>query len=98
MSVNASWLRMFVEMKRRCGFILDNVLALGVQDVMFTHDTAEVLLRERGTEYGAIPITDRTYHLSRNQRQFTNDPRHYMGVQDLFQMMGGRVVEDVGCL
>lgn len=90
MSVNASWLRMFLEMKRRCGFNLGKVLALGVQDVMFTHDTGDALLRERGTKSRAIPVMERSYHLSRNQRQFTEDPHHYMSVQDLFRMMGGQ--------
>ena len=88
MSVNASWFRMFIEMKRRFGIKLDSVLALGVQDVMFTHDTAEALLRERQIEFQEIPEAQRTFHLSRNQRQFTQESKHYMSINDLFRMMG----------
>jgi len=87
MSVNASWLRMFVEMRKRNKF-KGRALALGVQDVMFTHETAEALLRERDAPYTSIPKEKRQYHLSRNQAQFTNKAKHYMCVKDLFSMMG----------
>jgi SAM-dependent methyltransferase len=90
MSVNASWLRMFLEMGRRHPVAVNKVLSLGVQDVMFTHETAELLLRERRREFAGIGTDERTYQLSRNQRQFTSDPKHYMSVQDLFRMMGAR--------
>jgi SAM-dependent methyltransferase len=88
MSVNASWLRMFVEMSRRHRISGPSALALGVQDVMFTHGTAEDLLRDRRTKVLSVPPNERTFHLSRNQRQFTQDSRHYMSVQDLYRMMG----------
>lgn len=88
MSVNASWLRMFLEMQRRCNFSKGDALALGVQDVMFTHDTAAELIRERKTDFRVLGDSDRSYHLSRNQKQFTSDPRHYMDVKDLFAMLG----------
>jgi hypothetical protein len=88
MSVNASWLRMFVEMKRRHGLDRPNVLALGLQDVMFTHRTAEDLLNERRLPHRSIASQARTFLLSRNQKQFTQDPQHYMSVQDLYRMMG----------
>lgn len=88
MSVNASWLRMFAEMRRRHGIPSGDVLALGVQDVMFTHATAKELLLERKLECSEIPEKQRTYALSRNQQQFTKDPKHYMGIKDLYKMMG----------
>lgn len=88
MSVNASWLRMFVEMRRRHAVQNGAVLALGVQDVMFTHEVAESLLRERKVDFSTVPSRERTFHLSRNQRQFTQDPNHYMSVRDLYKMMG----------
>jgi hypothetical protein len=93
MSVNASWLRMFAEMKRRHHIDGPDVLALGLQDVMFTHRTAEDLLRERALPFNAIDPAARTFLLSRNQRQFSQDPRHYMSVQDLYRMMGYRSLE-----
>lgn len=88
MSINASWLRMFLESGRRQSFPQGDVLALGVQDVMFTHATAADLLTERRTRFETIPDADRRFWLSRNQRQFTQDPRHYMELKDLYGMMG----------
>jgi hypothetical protein len=93
MSVNASWLRMFLEMRRRHGFMMGDVLALGVQDVMFTHATARELLAERKAQIVDIPEDECTYALSRNQRQFTQDPRHYMSIKDLYRMMGYRSLQ-----
>jgi len=61
MSVNASWLRMFAEMKRRHQIDGPNALALGLQDVMFTHRTAEDLLRERRLPFTAIEPSARTF-------------------------------------
>jgi len=90
MSVNASWLRMFLEMQRRCNFTKGDTLALGVQDVMFTHGVAAALLHERGFEHHPIQVAERNFHLSRNQKQFTSDPKHYMDVKDLFSMLGYR--------
>jgi SAM-dependent methyltransferase len=87
MSVNASWLRMFIEMRKR-HTLEGKPLALGVQDVMFTHETAEALLNERAVDCASIPVVNRRYHLSRNQKQFTSNPNHYMCVKDLFFMMG----------
>lgn len=88
MSVNASWFRMFLEMQRRCDFAKGDVLALGVQDVMFPHDEGAALMSERKVDYRVLDGSGRTYHLSRNQMQFTSDPRHYMDVKDLFSMLG----------
>jgi hypothetical protein len=88
MSINASWLRMFIEMGRRYRFPAGDAIALGVQDVMFTHATGTGLLQERGIAVEPPASNERTYALSRNQRQFTQDPQHYMGVKDLFKMMG----------
>ncbi len=88
MSVNASWMRMFLEMQRRCNFSKGDALALGVQDVMFTHEEAAQLMRERKTDFRVLADSERNYHLSRNQTQFTSDPRHYMDVKDLFSMLG----------
>jgi hypothetical protein len=88
MSVNASWLRMFLEMQRRHRFRTGQAIALGVQDVMFNHATADNLLSERKVEPKEIPEHERTFALSRNQKQFTQDPRHYMSVKDLFRMIG----------
>lgn len=93
MSINASWLRMFLEMQRRCNFNKGDVLALGVQDVMFTHETASELIRDRKTDFRVMAGSERTYHLSRNQRQFTSDPSHYMDVKDLFSMLGYRSLQ-----
>ncbi len=93
MSVNASWLRMFVEMSRRHGLRGGDALALGVQDVMFTHAVAEDLFRERQVSFTTLPLSERAFHLSRNQRQFTKDPRHYMSIKDLYTMMGYRSLE-----
>lgn len=88
MSVNASWLRMFLEMRKRHQFAPGDALALGVQDVMFNHATAEALYRERGISPSNVPVDQRTYALSRNQKQFTKDPKHYMGLKDLYKMQG----------
>lgn len=93
MSVNASWLRMFVEMRKRHQLGGGDALALGVQDVMFTHSTAEDLLRERRADFASCRPAERTFHLSRNQRQFTQDPYYYMSVKDLYRMMGYRSLE-----
>jgi hypothetical protein len=93
MSINASWLRMFLEMRKRHGFMGSKALALGVQDVMFNHDTAEALFQERRIEYAHIPDSSRTYALSRNQRQFRKDAMYYMGVKDLFGMMEYETIE-----
>lgn len=90
MSVNASWIRMFLEMQRRCNFTKGDALALGVQDVMFTHDVAARLLRERKTMFSNIPEAARRFHLSRNQKQFTSDEHHFMDIKDLYSMMGYR--------
>jgi len=90
MSVNASWLRMFIEMGRRYGFPSGDTIALGVQDVMFDHETAAELLKERGIRTASLAADERSYALTRNQRQFTQNPRHYMGVKDLYKMMGHR--------
>lgn len=87
MSVNASWWRMFLEMRKRHRFFAGDVMALGVQDVMFTHDVAETLFRERDVEFYSLPNPARNYHLSRNQRQFTDNQNHYMDIKDLFRMM-----------
>jgi Methyltransferase domain len=92
-SVNASWFRMFLEMRRRSCFTTGDVLALGVQDVMFTHETAAELLNERRVEFTTLPVDQRAYHLSRNQRQFTCDPRHYTSIKDLFEMLRYRLLE-----
>lgn len=93
MSVNASWFRMYAEMSRRHAFEKGAALALGVQDVMFTHEVAEDLMRERGLTFEGVVPRERTYHLSRNQRQFTQDPNHYMDVKDLYKMMGYQSLE-----
>jgi hypothetical protein len=77
-------------MRLRHRFGGGGALALGVQDVMFNHETAETLLRERHNPVTNVPIEHRTHALSRNQRQFTNNARHYMGLKDLFQMIGYR--------
>ena len=90
MSVNASWLRMFIEMARRHGFPAADSIALGVQDVMFDHETGAELLKERGASVRPLAAEQRTYALTRNQLQFTQDPKHYMSVKDLFKMMGHR--------
>jgi hypothetical protein len=88
MSINASWLRQFLEMGQRHGFAGGAALALGVQDVMFNHETAEALLQERCVPLTSVPAESRTYSLSRNQRQFTTNSRHYMALKDLFHMLG----------
>lgn len=88
MSINASWLRMFLEMRRRHDFTRGAVACLGVQDAMFTHAVAAELIAERGVEPVTIPTNERRFHYSRNQRQFSPDPRHYMSIHDLFRMLG----------
>ena len=88
MSINASWLRMFIEMARRYGFPSGDTIALGVQDVMFDHETAAELLKERGLRVVPLAAGERTYGFTRNQRQYNQNPNHYMGVKDLFKMMG----------
>ena len=88
MSVNASWFRMFFEKHRQHNFGTGDVVALGVQDVMFPHDVAAQLFQERQFPYQVVPPAERTYALSRNQKQFTQDPNHYMGIKDLFRMAG----------
>ena len=93
MSINASWLRMFLEMRRRLKFDGTSAIALGVQDVMFNHSTAEDLLFEREVPFNRIPSNARTYSLSRNQLQFTRDPRYYMGAKDLFKMIGYETID-----
>jgi hypothetical protein len=93
MSINASWLRMFIEMARRYGLPAGDTLALGVQDVMFDHETGAALLKERGMAVKTLAVDERTYALSRNQRQFTQNPKHYMGVKDLFKMMGHKSLD-----
>lgn len=88
MAVNASWLRMFLEMRRRHGFASGSVLALGVQDVMLSHAAAHALIQERKVSARDIPEPERHYQLSRNQRQFTSDPGHYMTIKDLARCLG----------
>lgn len=91
MSINASWFRMFHEMRRRHAFQLQETLCLGVQDVMFTHRQAENLCADRKGPFVSLPQEERNYSLSRNQQQLTLDPAHYMTVHDLFRMIGGRI-------
>ena len=90
MSINASWLRMFIEMGRRYGFPSGDTVALGVQDVMFDHETAAELLKERGVSFAPLAVGERTYAYTRNQRQYNKNPNHYMGVKDLYKMLGHR--------
>jgi SAM-dependent methyltransferase len=87
MSVNASWLRMFLEMHKQYRF-RGNVVIWGVQDVHMNHDEAAELMRERGVPYVDIPESERGFMLSKNQQQWTSDPRRFMATKDLFRMMG----------
>ncbi len=87
MSINASYLRAFLEMNRRCSFRGDAVI-WGVQDVMMSHAQAEQLLQTEGVDVQSIPAEQRSFGLSKNQQQFTQDPCHYMSLTDLWRMMG----------
>jgi len=82
---------MFHEMRRRHDIHLNETLCLGVQDVMFTHGQAQEICADRKVSFMPLPREERRYSLSRNQKQLTSDPAHYMTVHDLFRMIGGQV-------
>lgn len=86
MSINASWLRMFLLMRERLHFAPGSALAFGVQDVMFDHDTAAALLAAQCIYFEPVPQDERMFSNSRNQQQFNK--YKYMHVKDLFRMFG----------
>lgn len=86
MSINASWLRLFLEMRKRYGFH-GSVVIWGVQDVNMNHTEAAKVLWERTCSCADIPQLERNYMLSKSQRQWTSDPQRFMHTKDLFRMM-----------
>lgn len=84
--INESWLRMFLEMRKRYHFH-GAVLLLGSQDVVFSHDTAEAVFSVVGAPFHPIPEQHRFYKLSKAQKILTTNDRYYMSVKDLFKMM-----------
>jgi SAM-dependent methyltransferase len=86
MSINASWLRIFLEMRKRYDFN-GHVVVWGVQDVDMTHAEAADVIRERGYSCTDIPESSRKYMLSKSQQQWSSDPHHFMDTKDLFYML-----------
>jgi hypothetical protein len=88
MAIDHTLLRMFMKMQERHA-ISGKIVTIGVQDVMFNHESAEEFFKGENYKFTPIKQAERTYRKSKAQTIYegifnVNNPMH---MHDLFKMM-----------
>jgi hypothetical protein len=89
MAIDHTLLRMFMKFQSRYR-MSGSILTIGVQDVMFSHKSAEDFFTKEGFKFTAIAESERVYRKSKAQAVYeavfgVKDPMH---MHDLFKMLG----------
>jgi SAM-dependent methyltransferase len=89
MAIDHTLLGMFKTMQERYRLSGD-IVTIGVQDVMFSHEDGERFFRERGYQYTTLDQASRTYRKSKAQTVYEGifNVKNPMHMHDLFRMMG----------
>ena len=96
MALDHSRLRMLMKVIKEYG-VRGDVLTVGVQDIIDTHENIEALVRANGFAPAPIPPAERRYRTSKGQRifkQFFNVDNPMHG-DDVFRMLGFGAIHSV---
>ncbi len=88
MAIDHTLLRMFMHLQKRYG-LSGRMLTIGVQDVMFTHESAEAFFKEVNYRFTPIEPRERTYRKSKAQTLYEGifNVKNPMHMHDLFRML-----------
>ena len=89
MAIDHTILRMFLKMQERYRLSGD-IVTIGVQDVMFNHESGAEFFRDQNYKFVLIPAEHRTYRKSKAQIVYEGifNVKNPMHMHDLFRMMG----------
>lgn len=91
MAIDHTLLRMFMKMQERYRLSGD-LVTIGVQDVMFNHQSGAEFFKEENYKYTPIEESQRTYRKSKAQTVYEGifNVKNPMHMHDLFKMLGFR--------
>ena len=89
MAIDHTLLRMFMKMQERYRLSGD-IVTIGVQDVMFNHQSGAEFFQDEGYKYTPIDEKERTYRTSKAQAVYEGifNVKNPMHMHDLFRMLG----------
>ena len=88
MAIDPTLLRMFMKLQER-NSLSGSIVTIGVQDVIFSHDSAREFFQKQNYKYAPIEESERTYRKSKAQTLYESifKVQNPMHMHDLFRML-----------